>query len=121
MDAFEHLKRELNRACPGIEIKENEPMSEHTSFRIGGPVALMALPQTPEETVNAIRVARSMDIHPFLVGRGSNLLCGDGPLNHFVILTRSGLNQLERWGRPPSAAGRGSPCGSWPVSPSRRG
>ncbi|MCC8129232.1 MAG: UDP-N-acetylenolpyruvoylglucosamine reductase, partial [Clostridiales bacterium] len=98
MDAFEHLKRELNRVCPGIEIKENEPMSEHTSFRIGGSVALMALPQTPEETVNAIRAARSVDIHPFLVGRGSNLLCGDGPLDHFVILTRPGLNQLERVG-----------------------
>ncbi|MCD7754294.1 MAG: UDP-N-acetylmuramate dehydrogenase [Clostridiales bacterium] len=109
MDSFERLKRELNRACPGIEIKENEPMSEHTTFHIGGPVAVMALPRTTEETVNAIRVARSLDIHPFLVGRGSNLLCGDGPLEHFVILTRPGLNQLERVGETTIRCGAGVP------------
>ena len=69
MNSFEALKYELRRACPGIKLLEQVPMCEHTTFRIGGPVALMALPQTAEETLTAIRVARRMDIRPFLLGR----------------------------------------------------
>lgn len=109
MNSFDQLKLQLRRNCPGLEIKENEPMRDHTTFRIGGPVALMALPQTPEEMVNAIRTARSLGIQPFLLGRGSNLLCGDGALNHFVIKTANGLNQLEQVGETTIRCGAGVP------------
>lgn len=109
MNPFDQLKTQLLRNCPGLEIREAEPMSSHTTFRIGGPVALMALPQTPEEMVTAIRTARSLDIQPFLLGRGSNLLCGDGALNHFVIKTAPGLNQLERVGETTIRSGAGVP------------
>lgn len=107
MRPFDRLKQELLRHCPGIEIKENEPMANYTSFRIGGPVALMALPHTAEETLTAIRIARQLEIQPFLLGRGSNLLCGDGPLEHFVIRTNPGLNQMERVGETTLRCGAG--------------
>ena len=95
MGSFDQLKTELHRVCPGLLIKEQEPMRDYTSFRIGGPVAVMALPQTTEETIACIQAARRLDITPFLLGRGTNLLCGDGPLDYFVIKTNPGLNQLE--------------------------
>lgn len=109
MNSFDQLKTLLRRNCPGLQIKENEPMRDHTTFRIGGPVALMALPQTPEEMVNVIRTARSLDICPFLLGRGSNLLCGDGPLDYFVIRTSTGLNQVEQVGETTIRCGAGVP------------
>lgn len=109
MSTFDQLKTELHRVCPGLLIKEDEPMREHTSFRIGGPVTLMALPRTPEETIAAIRAARELELQPFLLGRGSNLLCGDGPLNYFVIKTGSGLNQMERVGETVIRCGAGVP------------
>ena len=37
MDRFELLRTELTRRCPGLELREEEPMARHTSFRIGGP------------------------------------------------------------------------------------
>lgn len=107
MNSFEALKYELRRACPGIKLLEQVPMCEHTTFRIGGPVALMALPQTAEETLTAIRVARRMDIRPFLLGRGSNLLCADGAVSRFVIKTNPGLNQIERVGPTELRCGAG--------------
>ncbi len=96
MNSIVALKQALRRACPGIRLVEQAPMCEYTTFRIGGPVALLAMPQTAEETLAAIRAARSLGIEPFLLGRGSNLLCGDGALDHLVIKTNPGLNQLER-------------------------
>ena len=46
MDRFELLRTELTRRCPGLELREEEPMARHTSFRIGGPARLMARPRT---------------------------------------------------------------------------
>lgn len=37
MDRFELLRTELTRRCPGLELREEEPMARHTSFHIGGP------------------------------------------------------------------------------------
>lgn len=107
MHPFEQLEFQLRRNCPGLVLKKEEPMSQYTTFRIGGPVALMALPQTAEEMVQAIRIARSLDIQPFLLGRGSNLLCGDGPLDYFVIRTAPGLSQLEQVGETTIRCGAG--------------
>ena len=109
MGSFDQLKTELHRVCPGLLIKEQEPMRDYTSFRIGGPVAVMALPQTTEETIACIQAARRLDITPFLLGRGTNLLCGDGPLDYFVIKTNPGLNQLELVGETAVRCGAGVP------------
>ena len=45
MDRFERLASALRR-IPGLEVRENEPMKRHTTFRIGGPARLMALPRS---------------------------------------------------------------------------
>ena len=46
----------------GIPYLENEPMSRHTTFRIGGPAALMALPRTAGEAKAAVKTARELGI-----------------------------------------------------------
>lgn len=107
MNPFEQLNAQLRRNCPGLEIRQQEPMCKHTTFHIGGPVALMALPQTPEEMVHVLRIARDLGIQPFLLGRGSNLLCGDGQLNHFVLKTSPALLQLEQVGPTTIRCGAG--------------
>ena len=42
MDRFEQLAAALRANCPGLELREQEPMARHTTFRIGGPARLMA-------------------------------------------------------------------------------
>ncbi len=85
MDRFEWLQQELTRRCPGLEVRANEPMSRHTSFRIGGPARLMALPKTTAEAKAAVLAAREADILPFFLGNGSNLLVPDEGVERFLI------------------------------------
>ena len=69
-------------------------MSRHTSFRIGGPAALMALPESCLQAVAAVRAAAELGIEPFFLGNGSNLLVCDGPLDRFIIKT-TGLRRCR--------------------------
>ena len=60
-------------------------MSRHTSFRIGGPARLMALPKSPAQAKAAVLAAREADILPFFLGNGSNLLVPDEGVERFLI------------------------------------
>lgn len=85
MDRFEWLQQELTRRCPGLEVRANEPMSRHTSFRIGGPARLMALPKSAAQAKAAVLAAREANILPFFLGNGSNLLVPDEGVERFLI------------------------------------
>ena len=53
-------------------------MSRHTTFRIGGPAEYYACPKAPEEVAALAAACRRQGIPCFVLGRGSNLLGGDG-------------------------------------------
>ena len=95
MDRYASLFRELSRTCPDLELRAEEPMSRHTTFRIGGPVRLMALPKTEEEARKAVRTALQHDIRPFYMGNGSDLLVSDQGYEGFILKAVDGLNTLE--------------------------
>lgn len=95
MEIFAYLKAELNRRCPQLEVREQEPMSRHTSFRIGGPAALMALPKSEEEAAEALRTAREAGVEPFFLGNGSNLLVSDKGVDCFVIKIGAGFDSCR--------------------------
>ncbi|MBU5435055.1 UDP-N-acetylmuramate dehydrogenase [Pseudoflavonifractor sp. MSJ-37] len=95
MDRYAALTRELARVCPGLELREQEPLARHTSFRIGGPARLMALPRSAEEAAQAVRAARALDIRPVFLGNGSNILAADEGYEGFLIKTFDGLSTLE--------------------------
>ena len=92
MERFEHLYRRLQQEIPGLDLRKNENMDRHTSFRVGGPAALMAFPDTEEKLLLAVRAARSEGVEPICIGMGSNLLVDDGGLNAFVIKTAPQMN-----------------------------
>ena len=104
---FTMLKDRLLTACPGIDLLEWEPMNRHTSFRIGGPVRLMARVCTEEEFAAALRISHEMGIRPFVLGNGTNVLCADGELDRFVIRTAGGLCRLELTGEEEITCGAG--------------
>lgn len=85
MERLEELKKRLAERCPALELRINEPMSKHTTFRIGGPAALMALPKTAGEAKAAVKTARELGIEPFFLGNGSNLLVADEGYPGFII------------------------------------
>ena len=68
-------------------ILSDEPMSRHTSFRIGGPAALFLIPQTQEAFCAAIRQAHEAEARFFVLGNGSNVLFDDAGFDGAVIAT----------------------------------
>ena len=92
MKNLQALSRALSREIPELELLHDEPMSRHTTFRVGGPARLMALPKNRQEVLAAVRLARSLEVEPLFVGNGSNLLVDDGGLDAFVIQTVPGLS-----------------------------
>lgn len=94
MDQLERLTQILTERFPGLELREYEPMSRHTTFRIGGPARLMALPRSAGEARGAVRAAAELGVSPFFLGNGSNLLVADGGYGGFVLKT-SGMDQVR--------------------------
>ncbi len=69
----------------GIICCLNEPMSEHTSFKIGGPAALFVKPSCVEDIKTVAGFAKQNDIKYRIVGKGSNLLVSDKGYDGIII------------------------------------
>ena len=99
MERLAELRKQLEEGCPGLELREDEPMSRHTTFRIGGPAALMALPRTVGEVKAAVKAARALGVEPFFLGNGSNLLVADGGYPGFVVKLAGDFDQIREVNR----------------------
>ena len=106
MQRFEQLAAALRQSCPALELREREPMARHTTFRIGGPVRLMALPRSEGEVLACLREAERARVRLVVLGNGSNLLAADGEIPCFAVLL-TGLDALERTGEREIWAGAG--------------
>ena len=87
--------QKLKSLCPGIELREQEPLRVHTSFQIGGPAALMAFPKTPGELQRLLMAARECGVRLRVLGAGTNVLAPDAGLPELVICTRGCLLGLR--------------------------
>ena len=96
MEDLHRLAGRLRRECPELELRENELMAKYTTFRVGGPAALMALPKTEEEAQAALRAARKLGVEPFFLGNGSNLLVPDGGVSGVVIQTGPNFSYIRK-------------------------
>lgn len=83
--SLEKLKLELERIIPEESIKYNEPMKNHTSFKVGGPVDILLMPKTPTEVGEAIKLCKSHGIDFYIIGNGSNLIVKDGGYRGAII------------------------------------
>lgn len=66
-------------------VLNDEPMKQHTTFKIGGPADYFLVPETGEEVGEIIKICRKTDTPYFILGNGSNLLVGDGGYRGAVI------------------------------------
>ena len=84
----------LGNILPGECIKTNEPMSRHTTFRIGGPARYYVRPKTREQLARTAMLCRRENVSWYVVGHGSNLLAGDEGYDG-VILSTEGLTRCQ--------------------------
>lgn len=73
-----------------LEIKQNEPLSKHTTFAIGGPAKYFAIAKTKEDVLEAIDFAKNKKLPFFLLGGGSNLLASDNGYDGLIIKIQIG-------------------------------
>lgn len=106
MDCYTTLAGELRAVCPGLDLREHESMRDHSTFRVGGPARLMALPRDEEEAITVVRTAIAAGVRPVYLGNGSNLLVSDGGVEAFLVKTEK-LNTIERTGERALTAGSG--------------
>ena len=71
----------------GIEYREKENMSHHTSFKIGGAADVYLCPETKEQLREIIKTSREENIPYTIIGNGSNLLVSDEGIKGAVIST----------------------------------
>lgn len=95
MRVDETLISGIRSALPGLELCENEPMSAHCSFRIGGPARLMACPASAQEAAALLRLLRESGAPYELMGNGTNLLVSDEGLDAVVVRMGEAMSGAE--------------------------
>jgi UDP-N-acetylmuramate dehydrogenase len=91
------------------EIRHDEPMSRHTSWRAGGPAETFFIPASIDDLASFL-ADLDADAPVFWLGVGSNLLVRDGGLPGVVISASKILKRIERAGDQRVRAGAGLPC-----------
>lgn len=92
------FQQKISAFIPQIELKYNEPMARHTSFKIGGSAEVMAFPKTAEELSAVLKASALLDVKPAILGAGTNVLAPDAGIPGLVICLKDcmdGMEQLE--------------------------
>lgn len=92
-DLFPKLYEKLHMLL-GDGLLANEALSRHTSFKIGGPCAAMALPSDAGTLASVVKLVRQHAVPYLLMGNGTNLLCPDRGYAGIVIKT-TGVNNIS--------------------------
>ena len=96
MSEFTVLQGNLQKLLPEIELRFEESMSRHTSFRIGGPVEVMAFPKNQEELARILKASALMDLKPAILGAGTNILAPDEGIRGLVICLKDCMDGMEQ-------------------------
>ena len=83
-------KQALSEALGADRIELDVALGPMTTFRIGGPTDLLYRARTPDELALAVQTVRKLDVPHFLLGRGANILVGDGGFRGLVIRSEVG-------------------------------
>ena len=87
---------ELLCGCAGEEnVRRQEPMSLHTTFRIGGPADLFVTPGSIQAVADSIRICKETQTPYAVIGNGSNLLVSDTGYRGVIIQIGRNLNQVS--------------------------
>lgn len=78
------------------QCRFDEPMSRHTSFRIGGPADLLVIPADEADLQNLLAGIHKARVPFMILGNGTNLLVLDGGIRGVVIKMTSGFRQMDR-------------------------
>lgn len=96
MTEFTEFQKKISTLLPHLELRMNEPMAKHTSFRIGGAVEVMAFPKDAEELSELLKTSSLLDCKIAILGAGTNILAPDEGMDGLVICLKDCLDGMEQ-------------------------
>lgn len=96
MSEMTDFQKKIGVLFPKICICFEEPLSKHTSFRIGGPAEAMAFPKNREELAELLKKSCLWDRKPVILGAGTNVLAPDEGMKGLIICLKDCLDGMER-------------------------
>lgn len=96
MTELTDFQRKIITFLPEIELRFQEPMSRHTSFRIGGAAEVMAFPKNREQLAALLKTSALLDCKPAILGAGTNVLAPDEGISGLVICLKDCLDGMEQ-------------------------
>jgi UDP-N-acetylmuramate dehydrogenase len=85
MNQYKDFSEILHNTLKSENILMDEPMKNHTSFKVGGPADVLVTPESYEEVVSVIKLCNENKIPYYIIGRGSNLIVRDGGFRGLII------------------------------------
>lgn len=90
------FQKEISACLPEIELRFQESLAKHTSFRIGGEAEVMAFPKTAGELSQILNLSKFLGRKPVILGAGTNVLAPDEGIPGLVICLKDCLDGCER-------------------------
>ena len=94
MTKMTDFQQKIAAFVPEIQLSFDEPMSKHTSFRIGGNVEVMAFPRNREELAKLLKTSALLDCKCAILGAGTNILAPDAGMKGLVICLKDCLDGM---------------------------
>ena len=88
----------LNNVIGKDSILIDEPMSRHTTFRVGGPADFFVTPKVKEEVRDVIRICKEAGMPYYIIGNGSNLLVSDAGYRGVIVQIYKEMNEVKAEG-----------------------
>ena len=85
----------LNNVIAKDSILLDEPMSRHTTFRVGGPADFFVTPKVKEEVRDVIRICKEAGMPYYIIGNGSNLLVSDAGYRGVIVQIYKEMNEVK--------------------------
>lgn len=83
--------------CEGIEceVEKDVPMKMYTSFKTGGNAEIMLTPKDEKSLCEVLKKCKELEITPFILGNGTNLLVSDRGIDNVVIHIGKGFDEIS--------------------------
>ena len=104
-----------------MQILENEPMSKHTSFKVGGPARYFVKAESLDDLKKALDLAREKGIPFFILGNGTNLLVSDNGFDGVIVTLARDFSSIEDLGNGTFKVGAAVPLGRFARSVLKQG
>lgn len=96
MTELTDFQKKIAALLPTVELRFEEPMAKHTSFRIGGPAEVMAFPRDVAQLRAVWKAAAALGCTPRVLGAGTNILAPDAGIRGLSVCLKDALEGMEQ-------------------------